>query len=141
MPWLNALEQLGLKDLPLLQQFQLMKFGTLRAAEVTGSHVASICKAVGWSMSQSTCEALAGQVSCGNADTLADWLTEPGNFEHVKTALGSQFNKAKQALIAQCPWCSGSFMVTDDNSAHEHPDQAASGHFFMQCPLCSSTFL
>lgn len=140
LPIETVLEGLGVNAMPLLQKGQLLKYASLRASEFTAAHVQEFGKALGLSLPESTAEDLANQIATGDTDSLADWLTRPDNFEHVKRVIATAVNSSG-ALTAQCPWCDSAFIVNDENSGYITDGDVQNGHLHVQCPVCLGSFI
>lgn len=138
MEALQGLTQLGVK-VPFTSQLSLLKYGPLKASEITGDHIGEISNLLGFAPSREDADALARIVNTNDSDSLGDWLTRPDNFEHVKKLIAKHIVRPSDDAAAQCPWCDSLFKTKDLTQQIDPSDPASA--VVVQCPVCNGSFV
>lgn len=105
----------------------LSKYGGLRSSEITSGVITEVAKAFGHAIDQVTCERVASVLKFDDANTLADFIQAPGNFEKVLQAVAKPPDSVNNSVdddISTCSSCGDNFIRLPDTKS---------------CPLCDYT--
>jgi hypothetical protein len=111
MPKPNLLAEIGTLGVNPMSLMKLMKYGSLKASDLTPAILSDVAVTLGLpEPSGATFEAFVGQLNADNVDTLADWLSLPGNFTKLREVFSLRTAEGEAVppkLLYNCPLCKG----------------------------------